>query len=62
MSYEDLMSAKKKVEKEIDILNERIEELSNDNSKLNKSKKRLQEEVCDRSTGILKVDIFILFF
>ena len=46
MAYEDLQSAKKKVEKEIEALNERIDELTNENNKLNRSKKKTQEEVC----------------
>ena len=40
------MAAKKKQDKEMEALQERIDELQSENTKLIKSKKRLQEEVC----------------
>ena len=46
MAYEDLQSSKKKVEKDAETLNDRMGELSNDNMKLLRSKKKIQEEVC----------------
>ena len=43
---EEAMATKKKQDKEIEALQERIDELQAENAKLIKSKKRLQEEVC----------------
>ena len=40
------MATKKKQDKEIEALQERIDELQLENGKLIKSRKRLQEEVC----------------
>ena len=43
---EDAMATKKRQDKEMEALQERIDELQSENAKLIKSKKRLQEEVC----------------
>ena len=43
---EEAMAAKKKQDKEMEALQERIDELQAENAKLIKSKKKLQEEVC----------------
>ena len=40
------MATKKRQDKEMESLHERIDELQSENAKLIKSKKRLQEEVC----------------
>jgi len=42
---EEAMATKKKQDKELEALQERIDELQSENAKLIKSKKRLQEEV-----------------
>lgn len=43
---DEAMATKKKQDKELEALQERIDELQLENGKLIKSKKRLQEEVC----------------
>lgn len=43
---EEAMATKKRQDKEMEALQERIDELQSENAKLIKSKKRLQEEVC----------------
>ena len=43
---EEAMATKKKQDKEMEAVQERIDELQAENAKLIKSKKRLQEEVC----------------
>lgn len=45
MALEELQMAKKRTEKEVEVLQERIDEFKNENSKMNKGKKKLQEEV-----------------
>lgn len=45
MALEEMQMAKKRTEKEVEALQERIDELQNENSKLNRGKKKLQEEV-----------------
>lgn len=45
MALEEMQMAKKRTEKEAEALQERLDELQNENSKLNKSRKKLQEEV-----------------
>ena len=43
---EDAEAAKKKLQREVESLLQREEDLLADNSRLEKSKKKLQEEVC----------------
>ena len=43
---EDMTAARKRLDKDLEALRERVEELQNDNQRLNRSKKKLQEEVC----------------
>lgn len=46
---EEIQAAKRKLEKEMEALQDRIDELTAENSKISKSKKKVQEEV--RSEG-----------
>ncbi len=45
MENEELQNAKRKVDKELEALQDRIEELMAENNKIAKSKKKIQEEV-----------------
>lgn len=45
LEIEELQGGRRKVDKEAELLNERIEELMAENSKVLRSKKKLQEEV-----------------
>ncbi len=45
MELEELQGAKRKVDKELEALQERIDELTAENQKVNRSKKKVQEEV-----------------
>lgn len=45
MEIEELQAAKRKQDKEMEALNDRIEELKAENQKALKSKKKVQEEV-----------------
>jgi len=45
MALEEMQMAKKRTEKEAEALQERLDELQNENTKLIKSRKKLQEEV-----------------
>ena len=48
---EEVQNAKRKVEKEIEALQDRIDALTTENSKVTKSKKKLQEEVSEGDGG-----------
>ena len=45
MEMEELQNAKRKLDKEMEALQDRIDELTAENSKIAKSKKKVQEEV-----------------
>lgn len=45
MEVEEIQAAKRKVDKEMESLQDRIDEMQAENNKLAKSKKKIQEEV-----------------
>ena len=45
MEMEELQNAKRKLDKEMEALQDRIDEMTAENSKIAKSKKKVQEEV-----------------
>ena len=46
IEVEELQTAKRKLDKEMEALQDRIEEMAAENHKIAKSKKKVQEEVC----------------